>query len=118
MQGALWTARARWRHVPKRYNDDDVVEPLVVPDALNTRLPELYHLEDAGVALQRAVVAFELVRVGVYTQYTYWRYGGVIVDHETGDEDEMEEPEDVGLIFDRADAALGIALRELESLAD
>jgi len=84
------------------FDDDAVVEGLVVPDELSSRLMKLHVLGAAGVSIQRAIVAFEASRTGVFTEYAYLRYGGTYSDPETGEEFDMAEPENANDLFDYA----------------
>lgn len=109
-------AQSRWAKCPTNYDDDEVVEGLIVPAELSAHLLEFHVLGEAGTSVQRAIVDFEHIRTAVYTQYTHWRYGGMYVDFETGEEFELQEPEDVQKSFNRAKAQLAKAYTELTAI--
>ncbi|GAB2612258.1 hypothetical protein [Novilysobacter erysipheiresistens] len=114
MEGRLATAKARWREVPSRYDDDDVAEYLNVPEGLSERLLDIHELAEAGIAIQEAVDAINQLRLAVFYQYAHWRYAGVFVDHDTGDEGVMSEPEDVSAMFTHAATTARAAVEALE----
>lgn len=112
----IYSARERWKHCPLKYDDDEVTEYLVVPSALMDRLLDLHILSEAGVAIQAAIVAINSLRTGIFSQYAFWRYGGIYYDPETGEEEELMEPEDVDRLIQVAIDAVAFAESKLKHL--
>jgi len=112
----IYTAQERWKRCPDEYDDDAVAEHLIVPQALMDRLLDLHILGDAGIAVQSAIVAINSLRTGIFSQYAYWRYGGMYYDYETGDGVELCEPEDVDTLCQVAVDAIQKAEAELGTL--
>jgi hypothetical protein len=116
MHRNVGAARGRWSAVVTLYTEDEVAELLRVPVEITERLTDLHVMEDAGVAIQRAILAVDAARTAVYTQYAFWRHGGVWHDPQTNEEHPLEEPEDVDEAFLEASNATRTAVDAIELL--
>ncbi|WP_401728068.1 hypothetical protein [Stenotrophomonas muris] len=110
------TAAYRWNRGYTEFDDDAMTEGLVVPKELNDRLLDMHVLGEAGKSIQEAIVAIQQLRIAIFSDYSYLRYGGVYVDHDTGDQFEMNEPDDVSKVISETQKTLGIASAELNSI--
>ncbi|MBH1591947.1 hypothetical protein I5U77_05765 [Stenotrophomonas maltophilia] len=112
------TAAYRWNRGYTEFDDDAMTDGLVVPTALNDLLLDMHVLGEAGKSIQEAIVAIQKLRIAIFSDYSYLRYAGVYVDHDTGEEFEMDEPDDVSKVINETQTKLRFALAELNSILD
>lgn len=116
LRGSVKTARARWVRTPEKYDDDDVAEYLGIPAGVADRMLDLHEIGESGLAIQNVVIATTRLKEGVHYQYTHWRYAGMYYDPQTGEEEEMPEPDDVDALFNTAQETAEAAVTALTNV--
>lgn len=118
LKSNLLTAQHRWKRMPSDYDDDAVAEYMNLPSGLTDRMLDLHELGESGVAIQNAIFAVNAAKEGVQYEYTYMRYGGMYYDPGTGDEEELPDPDEVGVLFGSALAKADEAIAALSSVLE
>lgn len=109
-------ARVRWVNTPGQYDDDDVAEYLGIPTSMADRMLDLHEIGESGLAIQNVVIATTRLKEGVHYQYAHWRYAGTYYNPQTGEEEDMPEPDDVDALFTSAQETAEAAVTALANV--
>ncbi|MBE2211204.1 MAG: hypothetical protein IAE66_06315 [Xanthomonadaceae bacterium] len=113
MKQGLSITRYRWNENPIRLDEEDAIQ-LDAPSALSERLLDLDVLGQSGTMIQKAIVTFYDLKIGINSQLAHWRYGGVWVNYESGEEFELPET-DVESLFSEASQAISEAIDSIDA---
>lgn len=116
MQRAVRQAEHRWARIIDEEDDDSVLEVLAAPDALIDRLVILHELGPALSDVHDVLDAIDQLRRTIPYAYNYLVNGGVsVINHYTGETEDMEEPDSVEDAFNRASTTSSAAVETLRS---